>query len=317
MLLRSMLLTVLLFLSSSVCSQSLKIAISHWPGYAVGFIAEKQGFFDKHRVEVELVVRPELVDIIKLYKEEKVEGTFLPFPDAIISNMENIPTQTVYLCDYSKTADLIMGRPEFKQLSDLKSKRVAFEGKNTFSHLFVVKMLERADIQENEFTGIDLLSSQVFNALETGQLDAGHIYGNAIHQALKKGYKVLAKAVEVPGLISDVLVFRTSIVEQRPREIQKVVSALVEAMEFLTTHPEKALTLIADLSKVPKTDIDGILKGLKLPNLQENIAALQAGGLFRAGQHTMEFYLKRQTNLKFVDLKKVINPQFVLAVKQQ
>lgn len=317
MLFRLILFYLFFFLTHPVYSQPLNIAITHWAGYAVGFLAKEQGFFDKYEVEVELVIRPEVPDVVKLYKEGKVDGTFLTFPDVVVLNMENIPTQAVYLCDYSKTADLIIARPEFKQLSDLKGKRVAFEGKNTFSHLFVVKMLERTGVPESEFTGVELLSSQVLQALETNQLDAGHIYGNTTSQALKKGYRVLAKAIELPGLLSDVLAFKTTIIEERSSEVQKVVKALVEAMDFLTTHPEKALLVMTKIFGLPHENIQDTLRGLKLPNLQENIAAFQAGGLFRAGQHTMEFYLKRQKELNPVEIRKVIAPQFVLGIEQK
>jgi NitT/TauT family transport system substrate-binding protein len=47
-----------------------------------------------------------------------------------------------------------IGQSTLNSLSDLKGKKISFEGINSFSHLLVQKLLEKAEIKEGEFQSI-------------------------------------------------------------------------------------------------------------------------------------------------------------------
>lgn len=291
--------------------------LNGWPFYALAFVAEQQGFFAKHGVKVKLLLAPDYPESLRLYETGKVEGWYGVLPDIIMLNAKGIPTTVVYDLDYSDTADLIVGRPEFKELSALKGKTISFEGFNTFSHLFVITMLEKAGLHEGEFKAVALPSPQVLAALKSGKIDAGHIYEPASSQALTAGFKALAKAGDrLPNVMNDVLAFQTNLVKTRPHEIRAIVQALLEAKEFAQVNSKEAFRIMAQAEGMSPEEMETNSKKLYLLSLAENIAAFKPGGaLFTLGQEIIDFYEQKGQLRQKPPLDEIIDGQFVSAVR--
>jgi NitT/TauT family transport system substrate-binding protein len=302
---------------------SIKIAINIWPGYAHAFIAKEKGYFKKNRVEVELLLKKEVTDSLELYREGKVDGIFTIFPDVIILNSEGILTKIVYVADYSDAGDVIIGKPQYKSLADLAGKTVSFEGINTFSHLFVLKSLEKAGLKESDLRFEIVKAQDVLSALENGRIDAGHTWEPIKSAALRKGYKIIGKAGDVPGIITDVLAFDSKIIEQRPDDIRAIVKSILEARDFLYTNREEALRIIAPLEDMTEDDMDDGIKGTKQPDLKENEAAMKetekTTSLHASGKIIADFYLKRGQLSSIPNFNEIIEPRFVneLAAERQ
>jgi len=290
----------------------LKIGINLWPGYAHAFIAEKQSLFKKYGAAVELVFKSEMTEMTQLYKDRKLDGVFSVLSDVIMFNAEELPTQVVYVADYSDIGDSIIGLPELESLADLKGKTVSFEGINTFSHLLVVKLLERAGVKEGEFQSANLSASKVLAALEAGEIDAGHTYSDTRIKALKKGYKMLGKAGDIPGIITDVLAFNTDVITNRPDDVRAIVKACLEAKDFLYAHPDEALTIMAQAENTSKEVMKMGVADVHHLDLAENVAALKTGGtLFHISQEVINFYLEKGQLPQMVDLDKILDGRFV------
>ncbi len=313
-----------IFLVMSGCTEKispqlpLKIAIlTNFPGHNYAFIAQEKKLFAQHGVKVELVPHSSQPSASDAYKKSDTDGLFVPFTDAIVFNALGIPTVVVYCTDYSETADLIIGRSELNHLSELRGKTISFEGFNTFSHLFVVILLEKIGIYEGEYKAVNLESSQVLAALKAGKIDAGHIYEPDSSRAIAEGFKVLASAGDIPNIITDVLVFRADVVKNRAKEIQGVVSAIAEAREFVENHPTEAFTIIAQATANSVTEVETSFKTLHALRLAENIEAFQPGGaLFTMGQRIVDFYQAKGQLSQKISLDKIINGQFVTAEKR-
>ena len=309
----------LLFLqdkSTSVPQQTpLKIGINVWPGYAHAFVAQEKGFFEKHGATVELVLKSENSEVNQLYKKGELDGLFTVFTDIIMLNYDGIPipTKAVYIADYSDTGDVIVGRSEFNSVKELKNKTISFEGVGTFSQMLVVSLLQKSGIREGEFRTVNLQAHDVLEALESGKIDAGHTWEPTVSQLVKKGYKVLGKAGDIPGIIADVLAFHTDVIKKRPQEVKGVVKAMLEAKEFLNSNPEEALTIMAKAENMSKVEMKAGVDGVRFLNQQENWDAMQQrqGTLYKSGQKSANFYLRNGQLLQAPDFKTIINPQFI------
>ncbi len=298
-------------------SQSaIKISLTTFPGHVYAFIAQEKKLFTKYGVNVELILFPNQSSASFAYESNQAESLLVPFTDAIMFTSKGIPSTVVYSINYSETADVIIGRPEFNSLSELNGKTISFEGFNTFSHLFVITMLERTGIHEGGFKAVNLESSQVLAALKSGDIDAGHTYEPYSSRAIAEGFKVLAKAGDIPNIITDVLVFQAGVVNQRSQEVQGVVNALVEARTWIDTHPTEAFTIMAQAASTSATEMEAGFKTLHALNLTENIEAFQPGGtLFTLGQTAIDFYNKKGQLRQKPPLDKIIDGQFVSAVR--
>lgn len=313
---RKLLLLLILLVS---CSKSppqnspLKIAVlSVWPTYEMVFIAQDKGLFAKHGVPVTLVPVADYVDGLELYKENKVDATFMVLTDAVILQAEGIATRFVYTTSYSDSGDVIMGQPTLKSLSDLQGKKVSFEGFNTFSHLMVLKLLERVGLQEGDFQVASVDNTNVLNALETKQIEAGHAYGTVIPEALAKGYKILEIAGNIPHLMVEGLVVNGCVVTTRSADVQKVVKALAEAIDWFQHFPEEGFRIIAKHNGATAAELATILKRMRVFTLEENREAFKHTGiLFKGGKEISDFFHQKGTLFNPPDLDTLIDGQFI------
>jgi NitT/TauT family transport system substrate-binding protein len=293
----------------------IKIAINVWPGYAHAYLAQEKGFFRKNGVEVELVFRKEYSKSMEDYNNGRVHGNFEVFADAILQDAQGIGSKVVYVCDYSETGDVIMGKPEFNSLLDLKRRKVGIESINSFSYLFVLTVLEKAGLKETQIQLEIVPAQEVLKALEEGRIDAGHTWEPTKTAAMKKGYKVLAEAQYVPGLITDVLVINPRVIKERPGEIKAIVKSLLEARDFLYAHKEEAIKIMAKNEDMSEAEMQEGISGVHHPDLKENLKAMQKSNetcsLFGSGKIIADFYLERGQLSSIPDLDKIIEPRFV------
>jgi NitT/TauT family transport system substrate-binding protein len=299
----------------------IKIAINSWAGHAHAYIAKEKGYFEKNGARVELVFDKNYTPCRQRFIDGKVDGIFGVYSDAILLSSEGISSRVVYVGDYCVSADVIVGKPEFKDLSGLKGKKVGIESVNTFSHLFVLAALEKSGVKEQEARFEIVPAQEVLQALEEGRLDAGHTWEPAKTAAIKKGYKVLAEAQYVPGLITDVLVFNARVVKERPGEIKAIVKSLLEARDFLYAHKEEAIKIMAKNEDMSEAEMQEGVSGVHHPDLKENIRAMQKSdetySLFGSGKIIADFYLKRGQLSSIPDLDKIIEPRFVEELQKQ
>ncbi|NQU83613.1 MAG: ABC transporter substrate-binding protein [Parcubacteria group bacterium] len=301
-----------------VAGGPIKIAINLWPGYAHAFIAQEKGFFKKNGVDVELVFVEEYSDSQKLFLNGEVDGIFEVFADSIFHDAEGIPISVVYISDFSDTADVIVGRPEINGLAELKGKTIGIEGINSFSHMLAFQSLLAVGVEEKDMLFKVVPAHKVLSSLEAGEIVAGHTWEPTKSEALKKGYKVLSKAGDLPGLITDVLAFDSSIVKNRPNEIQAIIKSLLEARDFVFSNNEEAIRIMSKAEGIGEDEMRLGISGLKLLNLDENISAMVDGideSLFQVGNVISTFYIERGQILETPDFDKILDERFLMNLK--
>lgn len=304
-----------------VQKKPIRIAISIWPGYAYSFVAQEKGFFKKNGIEVELVFKKEYSDALDLYKNGQVDGTFEVFTDAVFHNSEGVPTKFVLVTDYSNNGDVIVARPDVKSILDLKEKPVGIEDINSFSHLFVLSVLTKAGLKEEDLRFEIVPSQQIPKALDEGRISAGHTWEPAKGEALKKGYKIIAKAGDIPGIITDGLSFSARITEKRPNDIRGIIRALFQAQDFIQTNRTEAVAIMAKAEGMSTEEMDNGLKGIIQPSLTQNKLIMKKGHnvpdsenlpcLFVTGKMIYYFYGNRGRFFSEKNLNDIVDPSFL------
>ena len=151
------------------------------------------------------------------------------YADVIFQDSQGTDSKVVFAVDYSDTADAIFGKQTGNDTSinftnytmaEVQGKKIGIQGINSFSHLFVLKALEKAGLDEGDVEFVNVPAQNVTQGLEKGEIVAGHTNEPYTSEALKKGYKILFTAGSIRGIINTVLAFRSDVVEQRPQKIQ-------------------------------------------------------------------------------------------------
>ncbi|EKD39536.1 MAG: hypothetical protein ACD_75C00374G0004 [uncultured bacterium] len=305
----------------SVPKQPVKIGIDIWAGYAYAFIAREKGFFTKNGVNVELVLRDTTLETRKAYINHEIDGIFGLFSDMLMQNSEGTPARLVLVIDRSVKGDMLVGRPQFQTLRDLQGKTVGIEGINTFSHIFVLKLLENAGLQESEVKFKNINGRDVLTALEEGQIDAGHTWDPVKTAALNKGYRMLAHSGDLPGILIDGLFFRPEVIKGRPDDIRLIIKSLLEARAYAHANWDEAIALMAKAEGMPYEAMQNGVLGVKHLDLKDNVEVFRKsedmGSLYWSFKTIVDFFITRGQMTMAPKFAEFIEPQFVMRLWQE
>jgi NitT/TauT family transport system substrate-binding protein len=296
---------------SASVSQPLNIAWTVWPGEYPNLIAQDMGFFEKRGLSVTLTLydsqTPELADL----QSGKIDGGVFSLTDTMAVSVNKPDVRIVMAVDVSEGADAIVATPDINTLADLKGKRIAANlGSQT--EFFARYALKDNGISIGDVNLVDMDPEAVPAALGN-QVAAGHTWDPYLSEAVAAGNHILFSSENAPGLLTDVFIFRKSIVDSRPGDVRAYVAAWFEALDYWQKNPEEGNAIIAKYTGLTADEIS--TEGIKLLTLEENRNA------FKPGFDTTSLYYTAQLNLDFLvtigavssalNVKEVIMPEFV------
>jgi NitT/TauT family transport system substrate-binding protein len=298
--------------------EPVRIGINLWAGCAYAFVAVDKGFFKNNGVDVELVLSKEYTEIMNLYENGDVDGFFGVLPDVVIHKSHGNKIKIIYVTDYSDSADAIIADPLYASLEALKGKKIGVENINSFSHLFVLQVFQKAGIPETDLQFEVVPSQEITEALDDGRIEAGHTWNPEKTEALKKGYKIVATAGDVPGLITDVLAVNDSLIKERPSDVLAMVKSISQAKDFLDTNPEEALKIMVKYEGGTVEEMAASIKEMRLLDLQDNLKSMEPSGeatsLYVVGKIISDYYLNRGQISDIPVFDEIIDSTFIKKV---
>ena len=290
----------------------LTVAYSLWPGYFPLIIAQEKGFFTQQGVKVELVYSENHQVPLADFSAGKYDGMAITL-GSFMSNIEKITgSQIILITDRSTGADAVVSQSNIESEPDLKGKRIGVKLGN-FGELFVIKMLEKNGLTSNDVTLVNLEAETIVQNLTNGNIQAGQTWEPYVFQAVQSGAKVLFTSKQTPGLIPDVVVFRSNVLRDRPEDVRAFIRAWFQAVDYWKTNPEESKTLIAKTLNLKPEEIS--TEGIELQDLKNNLAALTPGSTTESLYYTAKLYADfytRTGGLSTVpNIQKLIDPSFV------
>jgi hypothetical protein len=143
--------------------------------------------------------------------------------------------------------------------------------------------------------------------------------GTIAHQNLKevKGSTTVFDSSDIPGLIPDLLVMKSDIVKSRPADVQKIVDAWYDAMDWWRKNPDAAIAIMAKRTDTPVADYKEFIGGTRLFSAPEALAALtksdKVTSLYTSGASIAQFLVDVKQADKVADYAPAIEPKFVKA----
>lgn len=226
----------------------------------------------------------------------------------------------VYNLDSSYKADAIVGKGN--NLTDVKGKKVGVEGINSFSHLFVLKSLEKVGLAEGDIEFVNVAAENV-KELQKGNIFAGHVYEPFITDALKKGFRILSTAAITPGVITNVLVFHSNVVEQRSYDIQNIIKSLIEAKTDFNDNKEQDISRMSHKSGLTEDKINEGINNVLVLNLNYNShnsmnkSSNETMSLYKSGNDIAKFYAERGIISEYPNIDDLVDSQFVNALLKE
>lgn len=296
-------------------SQPIKIGFSALPSWYLWHLVEEKGFFKKHGVDVELVWFPVYADSLSALNTGKIDANSQALIDTISPLEKGVDLKVVFITDNSLGGDGLVATKDIKTVADLKGKKVGTEI-GTIEHFFMLTALKEAGLSESDVKFTNLTVQDAGNSFIAGKLDAAGLWEPFLSMAVEKGkgHKLVTSA-DFPGLIADVFVAREEVLNTRKEDIQKIVAAWFDAVNYFSNHYDESIQLIAEQAGISKEELDAGMKGFKLFSPEENIRAFQEGNTYQSIYYTARKNAEFLKELGFIqeipDLDQLVDQTFI------
>jgi len=253
--------------------------------------ARDWGIFAANGMEVEIIVMAPSIAASALAQGD-VDYVAGVGPASVSATLSGLPSRAIWFSS-DRISYWLMAKPQFKNLEDLKGKKIAVSGGvGGTNHVALVIALEKLGASPKDYVmvGIPGQQIQLLYSLESGFVEAALIAPPVTFNAYKKGFnKVLdvGSMVELPGGGLTTLV---KTIQAKPTEVKRVIHALQSAKDDIKKSKAKTVELIIRLLKMDKEaaseTYDVFLTTLNptgVPNrvgIENLVKALQSQGRF-------------------------------------
>ncbi len=298
----------------------LKIGYDLWPGYAALIIADEKGCFVEEGLNLKIIKYTDYLKGWADFVNNDLDGHFGVFTDTIVKYSEGADIKSVFFTDASYGQDVIVAKKEIRTISDLMGKKISVIGINSFSHIWVLALLENNGLHEEDVQLANVDNPDVPGALASGEVDAGHTYGPYVAQAIKAGFHILGGATtkEIHGIIIDDLAFHSKIIKDRPDDIRKIIKALDRAVLYLQTNQRESYAVISKAFEMDINDVAGYFRDAKIFNIENNKQLINKDSpvsIHKTLEINTSFLSKRGQLSGNIYFNSIIEPKFIHQVQ--
>jgi NitT/TauT family transport system substrate-binding protein len=239
----------------------LRIALIRWPPFEFLHLAQEKGYFAEEGVEVRLIEFVAVNDTQRAFEHDKIDGgTFSLFQ--VLQNRDQLSRkmQVPMVIDFSDGADLLMARPEVKDVRSLRGHRVGV-GLGPLDIFFLTRALEVHGMTLQDISLVYVRTSDMAEALREGKVDAVTAYPPNSTEIENAGIaRTIFTSSSIPGEIVDVLALDEAVIRKRPDDVAGVIRAFYRAVRFAQDHPEEAWQIMSARERVTPEEFRAALQ---------------------------------------------------------
>lgn len=291
--------------SAKLYPGKIAIGMETWPGYIALIIARDKGYFQEAGLNVEIIRYINLGEISKDYMAGKLQGRANITFDAVNEHFNGLNHKAVLAIDYSNGSDAIVARTDIKTVKDFQGKKVGYEP-DTLEEFFLSWALSENGLAMSDIVPIAAGPQDTPKLLKQGAIDIAVSHEPFISELLSSpDFHIAYSSAEAPGLIADILTFRTDFVDAYPETIQTIVDVYFKALKFYKEHPGEAHIMLAKEFGDTPDNIARQMKGITMLDEQDNETALT----FAAGLQSLYGNMRQIANFvrhhRGIDIEKV------------
>lgn len=245
---------------------------SAWPGYALSFLAEKQGLLPKD--DVTLINTNNLDESSAMLASGKVDGAMITLDQVLALRHLGIPVSVVAILDVSAGGDAVLAKPTIKQPSDLRGKTIGVE-QSSLGTIMLAKLLEAAALNKENVRvkriGLDHLQS-----MKENDFDAIITYEPNPTLFESQGMNKIFDSRQLPNLIVDVLAVRTDKLSRQNTALRKLVNGHFQMLKHWNTNPIDTGYKLVPILGIQANEVKKTFYGLNLPDISYNMHYLAA-----------------------------------------
>lgn len=268
---------LVLWLVLAGCNQrepQLRIGANVWPGYEAMFLARSLGYYDSGPIQ--LLDFPSSTEVLRAYRNRAIDVAAVTADEALLLAETDPDQQIVLVCDFSNGADVLLAKPEFKSIRDLRGHRIGVEA-GALGAYFLARALASEGMTARDVTLLHVPLDEHEDVYLSGKVDAVVTFEPRRTRLLAAGARILFDSSRLPGEILDVLVTRNEVASRRRDALSALVDGWFRALEYLRQHPVESARLVVDREHLKPEEFLAALKLIQQPDRAGNARLLGPG----------------------------------------
>ena len=287
----------------------LRLEFTHrWGDYTL-VVAQENGYFEKYGVQVEPVHYNELSEAFPDLASGQIDGALIGVGDIININ-HNTEMKVVAISDDGGASAILAG-PEITRIEDLKDKKIGVQIGSQYE-LMVVEMLQSVNMDIDDVTILPVDPEDAPLVLESNQVQAVFTWEPFLSQAISNGNKVIYPTV-TQRPFPNMLVFRKSIVEQRPDDVRAFLRAWFDAVNYRLQDPESTRSIAADALGMSMEEVQSD-NNLEIFTMDDNKAFFNIQGensIFAITKTASDYLISIGAIAQMVDPLELLDPTYL------
>ena len=234
------------------------------------YVAEQEGLFEKHGVEVEFVPVASAPERDQVISAGQADGMINELTSTMFYNKDQPQVQVVR---YARTATpeqalfhiLASGESGINNVDGLKGAKIGIS-QGTIIEYLTDRLLQAQGFTDEEINTVAVPKIPDRMALlESGELDAGMLPEPLSSLAVLQGSQVILDDTSLPEISFSTLTFRNEVLEQHPEAVRGFLAAVEEATEQINADPAQWIPLLGEYNLVPPP----LLESFQIPEFVE------------------------------------------------
>lgn len=296
-----------------------RVAFATWVGYGPLYIAKEKGFFDKHGLDVDIMIIDDESQYAAAMASGNIDALGNVLDREIIHFAKGTPETVLFAMDESAGGDGIIATKDIKTLKDLAGKDVGLD-KSSTSYFFFLTALQKAGVDEKTVTIHEMSASDAGAAFIAGKLDAAVSWEPWLSKVTeRKGGHVLASSRDFPRTIVDVFVMRNGFMDKHPDAADGMTKAWFEAIEWYRDNQEEGNAIMAkNLGEKPEAIAD-MASGVAFFGMEENLAFFDKStenNIFDVAARAGSFWKSKNILARTLDVDSLITDKYVIGASR-
>lgn len=282
-----------LAVSSTVAAETMSahLAQNLSPISGVVLIAEKEGFFTKHGLDITVsnfTSGKQCLDTMMGGAADIATTAETPFTAAMFANQ---PVAFLARMEYSNDDMLAAVAAHINNWADLKGKRIAYSA-GTGSEITTDMILAKANLTHADVNLVNLRPQDMPSALASGSVDAYDTWEPHVYDG-KKALGDKVKELSADGIYSETFNIAVTQAYLKTHEelIENFLAAMIDAEAWMKSHPQQAIADVADAVGMNAADLTPIwtkyVYHVALDQKQIDILTLNATWRLKTGNHPL------------------------------
>ncbi len=245
-------LLLLMLTGSGEAADKVRLSISAVDiSFLTSGVASKRGFFRDEGLDVEIIRMNANVSVTALSTGD-IDYTMI-FASVVRGALRGMPMRVVASFMDSST-HLLIARPEYKSLKDLKGKTLAVSTFGATSDVAARMMFKQGGLDpERELKIIPLGGERArYIALREGIVDVAVLSPPTDSEASRLGFNVLSRFFEHFKLPFTGLGVNTKKLKEKPDEVKRMIKAALRANRFVRQNREGTIQTMMDWIRVDR-----------------------------------------------------------------